>query len=416
MRDEPFGKVFKSVARLCGLDPARMSTELAESLAGWIEQRVTQAWEAFPWPELCPVEERYYAPAHDSGQTYALNDIVRVTTNGATAYYTLLNAGSQAAAPGTNEAVWQTTAPARFIDLDQAEAFGVKDIAPMGEVLGVWRDDPRKVRGPREVAFTLSGDQICLDPHAPASVFVRFRKRPPQFTSTPWDANATYAPGDVVFYGGECYAAGIVVTQPFITVSGNGWILGISPNGIYRPNGMTTVWDGHAEPSLVYQAEASNWVLYQNNIGQWQFGVLLVPEMDPDHIDEPTIVKPTQNTASFDSGLMTWRQILGGDPNSSRTPYVAEVTAPLYQQGSPTVVLTNATANPAADATSWTRVRVPHVLANFVRRSARADFLADDGQDDKSFAQERRAQEWLEEQFIAVTVTQRQTAKYTAHR
>jgi len=48
-------------------------------------------------------------------------------------------------------------------------------------------------------------------------------------------------------------------------------------------------------------------------------------------------------------------------------------------------VLTTASTNPADDP-NWTRVRVPHVLANFARRSARADFLADDGQDDKSFA------------------------------
>jgi len=172
VREEPFGKVFKSVARLCGLDPARMSTELAESLAGWIEQRVTQAWEAFPWPELCPVEERYYAPAHDSGHTYAVHEVVRVTADGVTSYYTLLNAGSQAIAPGTNEAVWQTAAPARFIDLDQAAAFGVKASRRWRSAC-VWRDDPRKVRGPREVAFTVSGEGVWLDPHAPASVFVQ---------------------------------------------------------------------------------------------------------------------------------------------------------------------------------------------------------------------------------------------------
>lgn len=394
MRAEAFGKVLQGVARLCGLDPARLGTELAESLAGWIEQRVTQAWEAFPWPELCPVEERFYAAAHDSEATYADGDVVRVTADGATGYYTLLQAGSQATTPGTDETVWETTAPARFIDLDQGEVFGVEGITPMGEVLGVWRDDPRKVRGPHSVGYTLSEDRICLDPHAPAAVFVQFRRRPPAFTSVAWDANATYAPGDAVFYNNECYVAGNVTPGAYLTVTGNGALDNLTLAGRYDQAAFTV------NGFRVYLKADTN--LGFAFIGDGWATVTATTELD---------VQAFSLRAGFFQNTT-----LTDNPNSAVTAYVAQAGSDeAFAAGTIAVVRTAASTNPAADP-NWTVVRVPHVLANFARRAARADFLADDGQDDKAFAQERRAADWLDEQFINVTVTQGQTARYSAHR
>lgn len=395
MRSETFGQVFKGAARLCGLDPARLPVTLAEALAGWIEQRVTQAWEAFPWPELCPVEERFYAPLYDADTTYAEEALVRVMDEAADpasgfihpcAYYTLLNVPGQAATPGTNEAIWATVAPDRLIDLEQPADWDVEGgtPTPMGEVLSVHRQNPKLVRGACPVGFWLSEDQICLDPHAPSSVFVEFRLRPASYTSTQWDANATYAVGSLVYYGDENYVAGSVALAAYLTVSGTATLAGISPNGRYLRT--ADVVNGQAvyhntDNNLAFFSTGAGWVLLQYLAG--------APFVIPNYF---------QNTHA------------GPNPASAAGAYTGFGAGALGVLTVSTV--TQAATNPAADP-NWTVVRVPHVLANYARRAAVADFLADDGQTDKAFAQERRAADWLEEQIIAVTITQRQTANYS---
>lgn len=87
--------------------------------------------------------------------------------------------------------------------------------------------------------------------------------------------------------------------------------------------------------------------------------------------------------------------------------------------GSPVVTLTAATTatpqageSPETNPEKWQLQEIPLLLAEYAARAAKADYLSDDGQDDKSLAQDRRAIDWLELQMVNITVLQNQTSNY----
>lgn len=69
--------------------------------------------------------------------------------------------------------------------------------------------------------------------------------------------------------------------------------------------------------------------------------------------------------------------------------------------------------SPVTHPEYWELQEIPELLAEYAARAAKADYLADDGQDDKSFAQDRRAIDWLELQMVNTTVLKNQTANYS---
>jgi hypothetical protein len=69
---------------------------------------------------------------------------------------------------------------------------------------------------------------------------------------------------------------------------------------------------------------------------------------------------------------------------------------------------------PVSDPGKFAVQRVPEVLAAFAAMAARADYLMDDGQDDKGNAQLNRAQKFLNDRMGDLTVLQQQHATYSA--
>jgi hypothetical protein len=157
MRTVTFKSVYDQVMRMAGLDPADATFSAArqEFVADCITRRVREGWEYDLWPELMTVEAR--------------------------------------------------TPVAGLIAYEQSGQ------TQLGEVEGVYSANPETAANTaRSLGFTMSaaGAQIT-DTAAPASVYLRFRRRPNRFTRVAWDAGAAYAEGDLVYYAstGECYQA-----------------------------------------------------------------------------------------------------------------------------------------------------------------------------------------------------------------
>jgi hypothetical protein len=199
MRTVRFLDVLEGAGRMLGVDPASESWtvefvgELVEALNRWLEI----GWTYAPWAQFMEVEERTYVAEYDAATTYALGD--QCYYNGG--YWDSLQAANTGNTPA--EGAWWTAATDydRVINLDQAGE------TPIGTVFSVSQRNPNTSSAPFNLGFTMTGDGIQLSSLAPVSVWVKFRRKPPVFTSAEWDDTETgYVAGSLVLASdGECY-------------------------------------------------------------------------------------------------------------------------------------------------------------------------------------------------------------------
>lgn len=80
-------------------------------------------------------------------------------------------------------------------------------ILPIGQVLGVYENNPFTDNNPGPLPFGISVDGIVLndDVGASATVHVKFVEPAPVYTTTAWVTATAYALGDVVYQDDECY-------------------------------------------------------------------------------------------------------------------------------------------------------------------------------------------------------------------
>lgn len=391
MRTISFAKLLRKAARLSGLDPDRLNPELGNAFGEWLEARLRFAWTAFPWPFLCPIEERAWRDSWDAGRFYEVGEEVAfVNSDGETEYFTAISP-TQGFDPEADPEGWEALETTdRFIALEQIRK------TPFEDVLGVWRDDPRKVRSPRKVPYWIGEDRVQLDRCAPATVFVQFRKLSLRLTGEAWDASVNYELGDVVYFGGECYVAQ-AGDEPHFLITGDGTLERQEPTenvpiaGRYLPDVVINGKTSYAMGDLVLKSVAS-----------LEFG--------------PAIWWQLSLTGGF--GDDYWQ---GGsseeDPTSTLQPYLANGGGALGSLDRVDMYTAlagpRAGLSPASHPAKWRLQAIPYLLAEYAARAAKADYLADDGQDDKSFAQDRRAVDWLELQMVNFTATQNHTANYS---
>lgn len=200
MRTVTFKSVLHGVAIRMGLEPdVNFTNNQALAFTEFINEYAQEGIEKFDWPEWCTIEERFYRADYSALTAYSVGDQVYYPTTDA--YYECI-ATSTGNAP-TNTTYWEEASSDldRYIDYDQTGETAI------GEVFAVYQDNPFTTRSPVPVNYALSDNGIQIDMDAPTSVFVKFRKRPPVFTSTAWNSATSYAVGDLVYYSttGECY-------------------------------------------------------------------------------------------------------------------------------------------------------------------------------------------------------------------
>ena len=185
MRTVTFKSIVDGVFALAGVTrtTAADPTALLEQVIGHVNLRVREAVEFEFWPELCPVEQRYYRAEWDNAETYAADDEVWFPNDDEDleGYYAP-NADDLPAAgesPETDPDKWtELTTFRRYVALDQE---GETDI---GEVLALYKTDPRLTGGrAARIRHTLTAEGVAPVGWCGNYVWVHFRIRPPAYSA-----------------------------------------------------------------------------------------------------------------------------------------------------------------------------------------------------------------------------------------
>ena len=155
MRSVRFQQLVDFVQSRAGIDPALPeNAHRAALVADYAQDAIGEAWTHFPWPEIWLTEERT-----------------------------------------------PTGSPATSIPFVSAET------NPIGSVVKVHSANPA-THASRELSFIESDTSVTItdaDYAAGTPVWVEFTLPRPVFSLTAYNPEATYAPGDVVFYNGDCW-------------------------------------------------------------------------------------------------------------------------------------------------------------------------------------------------------------------
>lgn len=190
MRSVTFQSVLDGAASRIGLDPTQtIQPSTASALTEYINTRTRFAWEAYKWPELSAIEKRQFRPTFDAAATYAIGNEVFYLGN----YYRKTGTGAVGVLP-TVTATWTNSTSltdfVRSIDFDQpfTATSSTTAATPIGEVLHVYRQDPRVVRYAERVNFWVTDSGAIVGPTqftnaTPNEVFVEFTIRPTMFNT-----------------------------------------------------------------------------------------------------------------------------------------------------------------------------------------------------------------------------------------
>lgn len=186
MRTVTFKSVVDGVFALAGVTrtTAADPTALLEQVIGHVNLRVREAWEFEFWPELCPVEQRYYRAEWDAGDTYAAADEVWFPNDDEDleGYYSANAAPDTPTAgqsPETHPAKWtELTTFRRYVALDQTGETAI------GEVIALYKTDPRLTGGrAARIRHTLTAEGVAPVGWCGNYVWAHFRTRPPAYSA-----------------------------------------------------------------------------------------------------------------------------------------------------------------------------------------------------------------------------------------
>jgi hypothetical protein len=196
MRSVTFQSVLDGAAARIGLDPTQtIQPSTASALTEYINTRTRFAWEAYKWPELSAIEKRQFRPTYEAAVAYAVGSEVFYLGQ----YYRKIAAGLAGVLP-TVTATWTSAATltdfVRSIDFDQTftATSSATKATPIGEVMHVYRQDPRVVRYAERVNFWVTDSGAIVGPTqftnaTPNEVYVEFTIRPTMFNTSSNDAD-----------------------------------------------------------------------------------------------------------------------------------------------------------------------------------------------------------------------------------
>lgn len=202
MRTVTFKSILWGVARNLGLKPSEnLSPDQAETLTDYINREIRTAWGEFDWPELRPVQERYFRPVWEEAVYDADEEVYHADTD---AYYRATVEVMGTEVPGTSSDWEEITDFEKYVEYAQE---GQDTIA---EVIAIWSGNPRTRAASLLVPYWLSDQGIQFNAaDVGNSVWLEFRLPQSVFTAETYDAGATYVPPETVYFPdtGECYQA-----------------------------------------------------------------------------------------------------------------------------------------------------------------------------------------------------------------
>jgi hypothetical protein len=232
------------------------------------DRRLQVAWEIHRWPDLCPVEKRYYRQLYDSSATYTATDERFDLASGK--YFQSLHAANTGNDPTTagveNSAHWAEskngyaatdwitgtayavgaqvrnpltdlsyqvhTAPTAGATIDLTKmglltpfnkyiAYTQTGQTAIGEYVQATHKDPRITTQLIAYPFALSPDGAQFGPNAPNVLWLYYRIRRPELRGDVFDPTAVYTSGRQVYFVNATTKIGNFFTANTTTAAGD---------------------------------------------------------------------------------------------------------------------------------------------------------------------------------------------------
>lgn len=211
----PYRRVLEDVLSTSGIPYDESNADLLNIVNTYINRRVAEVWNHWPWPELKKIEERAFADDWNAQVDYAVDDVVWVPDE--KVYYIALqdNLNSE---PSANPDDWEETdAPTpKLVKWAQLAKWSI------GHVWGVCLEDPRGVVKPRTIGWMETEDGVVVPGSTANTCWLIYTPIAPEFSTRVWNTDHAYDRGDIVYYPGtedadefpqrgECYKAEIDV-------------------------------------------------------------------------------------------------------------------------------------------------------------------------------------------------------------
>jgi hypothetical protein len=267
MRTVTFKSVIDGICRALAYDPARdLNASRFAALTEYVNQRVIEGVKFEFWPELMATEQRFYRPKYDATEAVtagaerfffpanayyqalqaSTGQLPSTTTDGVnytenSAYWAVsaasytgtlwipgltLAVGNKVQNPNdgliyqcivahTTGATFDATKFGVLTPLDKYVAYDQAGQTPLDEVRGAYRRNPKTfTNNPAPLDFVPSDKGVQFDWRAPVSVWLNFRQRPPQFSSTLRSDAVSYAAGVTLYDSAtqDCWTSTAAIT------------------------------------------------------------------------------------------------------------------------------------------------------------------------------------------------------------
>lgn len=200
--------VYEDIVRLSGRDPdtAALTATQKANIAGRINDRLLEAWEAEFWPDLMLVEQREYRETYDAAANYSTGEEVY---SGGT-YWESLQDGNVGNTPSSSP-TWWVEVDDDFVRTIAFDQDGETVIGSVDAQQCVFGKDPRVYRGADLISDVSVYDNSILvsAQTAPYQPWVKFRPVCPEFSLTDWAIGTSYSIADLVYVAstGHTYKA-----------------------------------------------------------------------------------------------------------------------------------------------------------------------------------------------------------------
>lgn len=197
MRTVTFARILDGIARIYG-ETVLTSEDAATVAASFDLDRIEQVWSHGNWRELDVIEERFFANPYDVSAAYVVNDVVYYS--GTDTYYRALQ--STTGNLPTDPVNWVVAT-----GFSKAVPFIQSGKTPIGTLNAVTLHDPRIQPSSANVPVIRREQAAQVVGVSQTSVWVRFTRRAPRFTTNPYSGAISYAEGDIVYSEttGQCY-------------------------------------------------------------------------------------------------------------------------------------------------------------------------------------------------------------------
>jgi hypothetical protein len=288
MRAVTYQTIEQGICDLIGWDPDNLSSGEFNQIKRAVTQALEQIWRDFPWPGLCVVERRQYAPTYASGSYTAGDQVYFPATD---AYYEAIQDSSgedPEILSGTTYLLnreywselarsysadnWSVTAAydagdtvtygptglvyvaisavtAGTLPTDTDYWYPLTEFQPcvplvesgytaIGDVLGAYATDPSKFCGASPVSFRLVPEGVGFFDGATTRPWLHYLKRPHRFTGTDWDATVAYTAAEEDEITGSTVATG---PQVYTGTGSPEGVVTANPGSLYVQQVSSTV-------------------------------------------------------------------------------------------------------------------------------------------------------------------------------